>query len=354
MAGPAATIAVAIIGNADKLNQALDDSAGKVKGFSGGLGSIAGPLALAGGVAVAASAVIDMTKAAADDAAEQARLESAISATGAAVGDWEQQTQDAISAGQALAFTDTEIRNAMVPLVGATGDVAEASDLLTTAQDLARLKGIDLATAADAVAKAQQGSGTQLARMIGLSGQGLSSTELLAEAQRRAAGQAETYAGTTAGGLAKMQIMFSEVGETVGSAFLPVLEELLPVLMPIIEQFAELVKKLLPVLIPLLKLSIIPLKLLAKAISAVLDFLEPLLDGLATAIDLFSDFIGGSEDAAKAGGSAPKAGPTAFGAQAAPVMVTVNTGADPDAVVRSIRKYAASNGGSMGELRAWG
>jgi hypothetical protein len=155
MAGPAATIAVAIIGNADKLNAALNEGAENVNGFSASLGGIVKGAAVAGAVTAVAATVVDLTEAAADDAAEQARLEQAISASGAAVGDWQAQTEAAIAAGQSLAFTDTQIRDAMVPLVGATGDVAQATDLLSTAQDIARLKNVDLATAAEAVAKSQ-------------------------------------------------------------------------------------------------------------------------------------------------------------------------------------------------------
>jgi hypothetical protein len=353
MAGPAATIAVAIIGNADKLNAALNEGSAKVEGFAGSLGGLGGVLkgaAIVGGVTAVGAAVVDLTKAAADDAAEQARLEQAIAAAGAATGDWAGQIDAAIAAGQSLAFTDTQIRDAMVPLVGVTGDVAQASDLLATAQDIARLKGVDLATAAEAVAKAQDGSATALGRLVGISTQGLTATEVLTEAQRRASGQADTYASSTSGGLERMSIMFSEVGETVGSAFLPVLEEILPVLIPIIEQFAELVKDLLPVLIPLLKLAVIPLKILANVISSVLDVLGPLIDMLGDAIDTIGDFIG---SAGGAKGAAAGAGAFGVGA-AAPVFVTVNTGADPDAVIRAVRRYAAANGGQMGQLRAWG
>jgi hypothetical protein len=95
-------------------------------------------------------------------------------------------------------------------------------------------------------------------------------------------------------------------------------------------------------------LAVIPLKLIAKAISAVLDVLGPLIEGLGEAIEVIGDFLGGADKAKAA------AGPGGAGGSAAGMMVTINTGADPDAVVRAIRKYAAANGGSMGALRAWG
>jgi hypothetical protein len=344
------TLVVSIIGDASKLASTLDDSANKVEGFGGSmLGTVGKVAAVAGAAGLAAGAIMDMTQAAADDAQEQARLEQAIQAAGAATGDWEKQTQDAIAAGQALAFTDTQIRDGMVPLVAAYGDVESASAAMATAQDIARFANVDLATASEAVAKAHDGNATALGRMLNMSTQGLTATEVLAEAQRRAAGQAETYASSTAGGLERMGIMFSEVGETVGSAFLPVLEELLPVLIPIIEQFAELIQDLLPVLIPLLKLAVIPLKLVAKAISAILDVLGPLIEGLGQAIDVIGDFLGGASAAkgAAAGGIIPKGGATSF--------ITINTGADAASVARALRQYAGDNGGQLPTaLRAWG
>jgi hypothetical protein len=111
------------------------------------------------------------------------------------------------------------------------------------------------------------------------------------------------------------------------------------------------VKDLLPVLIPLLKLAVIPLKILANVISTVLDVLGPLIDALSTAIDVIGEFIGSAQGAKAAGGGA-KGAVSGFGAT--PVLVTVNTGADPDAVIRAVRRYAAANGGQMGQLRAWG
>jgi phage-related protein len=312
------------------------------------LGTVGKVAAVAGVAGVAVSAIAGMTSAAAEDAAEQERLAQAINAAGAATGDWQASVDAAIASGQRLAFTDTQIRDAMVPLVGATGDVTEANALLATAQDLARLKGVDLTTASEAVAKAHSGNETALARLIGVSGQGLTATETLAEAQRLGAGQAETYGASTAGSMEAASIGFSEVGETIGAAFLPMLQAILPVIIPLIEQIAELVKDLLPILTPLLKLAVIPLKLIATAISAVLDVLGPLLEGIGQAIDLFSDFLGSAGKASKVGAPGGPKG------AARSVQVTVNTGADPDAVIRAIRKYAAVNGGSMGELRGWG
>lgn len=347
MIGPVLT--VFLKGDTKDLDKALDTSAGTIGGLGKSLSSIPVPMAAAAGAAVAVgAAVIDMTKAAADDAAEQERLAAAIAAAGAATGDWQAGVDAAIASGQKLAFTDTEIRDAMVPLVGAYGDVEAASGGLALAQDIARLKNIDLATAAAAVAKAEDGNATALARMVGVTTEGATAQDILTQAQARAQGQAETYGASTAGSMAAASIAFSEVGETIGSAFLPVLEEIIPVLIPIIEQIAELVKKLLPVLIPLLKLAVIPFKLIAAAISAVLDVLGPLIDGLAGAIDVIGDFLGQSSKAA--GVSGPKAGSKGAG----PVMVTINTGADAASVVRGIRKYAELNGGRVPALRGWG
>jgi hypothetical protein len=342
-----AVLNVAIQGDTKGLEDALDRGASQVDGFAGGLSTALKGAAVVAGAGAVVAGIASVTQAAADDQAEQARLQAAVEATGLSYEAQAAAIDEAIAAGQAKAFTDTEIRNAMVPLIGATGDMTEANELLATAQDVARLTGMDLEQSARALIKVHEGNSDALARYGVTVTDGATATEALAEIQAQAAGQAQTYADTTAGGLDRMGIMFDEVGETVGSAFLPVLEEILPVIIPIIEQFAELVEDLLPVLIPLLKLAVIPLRILARVISSVLDVLGPLIEWLGQAIDVIGEFIGSASSAkgASAGIGAKGAGATS---------ITIYTGADPASVTRALRTYAGDNGGRMPTLRAYG
>ena len=252
---------------------------------------LAAAAGVAGAAVAAGVALKEMGDAAAQDAAEHERLNQAFIASGAATGDYNAVIDEAIAKGQELAFTDTEIRDALVPLVAATGDAALAADSLALAQDIARLKGVDLATAAEAVAKAQNGSATALARLVGVSAQGKDATEILTEAQAMAAGQAEAYGNTTAGQAESMKIAFSELAETIGTAVIPVFNAIMPALQPLLIALGELIEALLPVLIPLLNLVSKALVGVANVLVRVVDQIARFVTWVYDAISAVGDFL---------------------------------------------------------------
>lgn len=375
MAGRAATLVIQVVSDTAKAADGI-----KVFGKQLDTGLIAKGAAVAGAVGLATTAIIGMTKAAADDAAEQDRLLEAVKASGAAHGDYAKQLDVAIEKGQALAFTDTQIRDALVPLVGATGDVTEANALLATAQDVARLAGVDLETASKAVAKAHNGSAGALAKLTQTSTEGKTAAQVLTEAQRKAAGQAEAYGKTTKGQTEAMSIGFDELTETIGAAFLPILADLIPVLMPILKIFGELIKALLPALIPLVKLLIIPLKILVTVIGAIAEALVPMIEWIIKAIETVGDFlaalgpvqaagefIGGIFDGKAAaaaipagmaarsgfvavpGSVTPRAALPAAGARAgANVTVNIHGAVDPEGTARQVQRLLTQHGIRMG------
>ena len=119
---------------------------------------------------------------------------------------------------------------------------------------MARFANVDLAVAADAVAKANAGQATALAKLLPGLDKGATATETIANAQKLAAGQADLYANSTEGMAARNADALGELGETIGQAVLPILDALLPALIPIIQALGNLVTAVLPVLIPLIKL----------------------------------------------------------------------------------------------------
>jgi hypothetical protein len=277
MPGPALT--VQINGDPSDLTAALDQSQSSVRGFSGGISKAMVGIGLAAGAAVAGVKVLtDLTLAAGEDAAEQARLEKAIQNSGAAVGDWQSQVDAAIKSGQEKAFTDTEVREALQQLTTQTGSLDTAMGLLTTAQDLARAGGTDLAAATDAVARASEGSYRGLLAYGIAADEGATAADVLAEAQKAGAGQADLYAASAEGMATRASIGFSEVGESIGAALLPAMDKLLPALLPIIEALGELVTAILPLLIPLIGLF-------AQALGVVVDWLVAVFDGIKKVVD---------------------------------------------------------------------
>lgn len=291
MAGPA--LIVSIVGDASKLASSLGQADSKVSAFgkSIDLGVIAKGAALAGVVGIAANALYDMGKAAGEDRAEAAKLDQVIRAAGAATGDYTAQVESAITAGQDRAFTDTQTREALQSLVTATGSVTQSTALLATAQDVARFAGVDLATAADAIAKAQAGQDMQLARLIPGLAKGATATDTIANASKAAAGQADAFANSTEGQMARSSDAMAELGETIGSAVLPILDALLPALIPIIQALGKLVTAVLPVLIPLVKLLAGALGIVASAVAKVANFLADLITRAGQAIAAIGRFV---------------------------------------------------------------
>jgi phage-related protein len=360
MAGP--SLVVSIVGDAGKLNQTLGESEQKISAFGKSIdvGMVAGLGAAAGAAVVVTKALADMTIAAEEDAAEAARLETAIVAAGAATGDYAAVIDEAIASSQRRAITDTEARNALVPLVGVTGDATKAAELLAVAQDIAALAGTDGEAAAKAVAKAYAGQDAALRKMLPGLDEGATGLDLIALAGKRAEGQANANAR----GSVKMQIAMDELGETVGSVLLPVMEELVPALLPLLEVLGTLVKAVLPVVTP-------AIKALAKAFGAMIDPLVKIIDWLSKLIAKLdkaarevSEFLGNLNPlknfkfpslpfTSSAGTSSAGAATTRAGAQLTggglPAGVVINITGDPitieRSVVRALRTYSRRNGG---------
>lgn len=360
---PPVGLTVEIRGDTSKLDSALDSSKGALGGFGDTLSRNALPIAAAAaGIGTLAVGVANLTQAAAADAAEQEKLEAVIRANGAATAESTAQVEAAIAAGQERAFTDSETRAGLESLIVATGDVGEATALLTQAQDIARFAGVDLATAADAVAKAQAGQATQLTRLIPGLAKGASASDTLAAASAAAAGQADVYAESAAGMGDRASDAFGEIGETIGAAFLPVLEEVLPELLPILKAFGELVTALLPLLIPLIKALAVILGSVARGLGIVVNDLVRFVNWIGNAIAAVGDFLEAANPLAGfrfpelpfgIGSSAP--GATAArsgrsGGGAAPVTINISGAIDPEGVARSVARVLAQHGLRMGRV----
>jgi hypothetical protein len=129
--------------------------------------------------------------------------------------------EHAILQSQRLGFTDETLRDSLTVLVGATHDVGKAQEIMATAMDLARFKGIDLRTASEALIKVEGGHYKSLAQLGIKIAKNASTTEALAAVQKVATGQAEAFAKTTSGALLEAQIKIDERMEDLGRVLLP-------------------------------------------------------------------------------------------------------------------------------------
>jgi len=197
---------------------------GKLSAVTGGLISpmtlgIGAAVGLVGAFGAAATAAIDEERGVA--LLTTALRENAPAAAGNIA-----QIEATITERQKLAFADDEQRESLGALVAVTKDSEKALALQRTAMDLARLKGMSLADATTLLGKVYGGNIGILSRYGIQLEAGTTSTEALAEIQKRAAGQAEAFGETTAGAMQAAGLAFDDVVEDIGAQLLPVLTEL--------------------------------------------------------------------------------------------------------------------------------
>jgi len=186
--------------------------------------------ALAGVAAVIGSAV----QAAIEDQAAQASLARQIKASTKATDKQIASVEDYIkSLGQSVAVSDDEARPALQSLIVATKDITKAQDLLNLAVDISAASGKDLATVSEALARGYAGNMRGLQALSpeikAMVKDGASLEEVLATLQTNFGGAGEAAANTAAGGMKKLGIAFNETKESIGMAFLPIMQKLLPV-----------------------------------------------------------------------------------------------------------------------------
>lgn len=191
--------------------------------------------ALAGVVTVITGAV----SAAIEDQAAQASLARQIKASTKATDAQIASVEKYISSlGASVAISDDEARPAFQALIVATKDLTKAQDLLNIAIDVSAATGTDLTTVSDALAKAYAGNMRGLQALSpeikAMVKDGASLEEVLAVLTENFGGAGVAAANTAAGGMKKLGIAFDETKESIGMAFLPILEKL----QPVIEKFS--------------------------------------------------------------------------------------------------------------------
>ena len=196
-----------------------------------GRASKAAALGLAAGAAAAGVALVGMVKGAVEDAAGQARLAKALRNTTGATKSQVAAVEDWISKqGVAYGVADDQLRPALEKLATATGSVAKAQKLATLAMNVSAGTGKSLEQVSTALAKAQNGNVSALARLGISTKDAAGKTISFEEAQKRLAaahkGQAAKSANTLEGKMRRLKLVLSETGETIGAKLLPFLTRL--------------------------------------------------------------------------------------------------------------------------------
>ena len=183
-----------------------------------------------GGLALA---IGDATKAAMEDQQEQAKLAITLQNVTGASAKQTAAIEEQISAmSRASGIADTDYRKSLEALVRGTKDINIAMKDMNLVMDIAMALQTDSATVADALAKAYQGNykglkalSPEMAQMIK---DGASLNEIMDVLGGTFGGTVAKNAETAAGKMAIFKNSIAETKESIGAAFLPVLEAVLP------------------------------------------------------------------------------------------------------------------------------
>jgi len=254
MASDSRTLKLSILADVDDLKKKLGDADSAVSQNSSKMSEFGKKAAAAFAIAAAAAAAyaiklgVDGVKAAIEDEAAQLRLASALRAATGATDAQIRATEDYISkTSLATGVADDELRPALQRLALSTKDTGRAQELLALALDISKGSGKDLETVANALGKAQDGNTTSLGRL----GLGLSKAELATlsfeQLQTKLSdlfgGAAARNAQTFQGRIEVLKNGFNEAKEAVGTALLPIIEQLIEYVIvygvPIINKFKD-------------------------------------------------------------------------------------------------------------------
>lgn len=229
-----------LVGDTSKSTKAIDEATAKSGTLTGKLQGIGKGMVLGAGIAsfnlLTTAVGLGIGKL---DEAHQAFLDDQVSSEKLALAlknnipGWDGNTEGAeafATAAEQMGFSDDEARDSIGQLVGVTHDLNEAQKLSSLAMDLARAKGIDLATATDIVTKAHEGNGKALKGLGVDIGGAKTAAELLDAVQKNVNGSAAAWAQTNTGKLAVSNQKVQEAMEKVGGVIDQVSQVAIPIL----------------------------------------------------------------------------------------------------------------------------
>jgi hypothetical protein len=220
------------LGEADKEALKLSSSFNKI--------ALASTAAFAGTAALIGSA----TNAAIADQAEQAKLAKTLSTVAGATAEMVAETENFIAAQmKTTTFTDSEMRPALEQLVRSGLDVADAQRQMQLAMDISTQTGVPLLEVSSALARANNDNFKSLKALSPALAdnikEGQSLDQIFSELTQTFGGAAQAAGQTTAGQMQILRNTIDETKESVGAAFIPVLQAALGPL----QSFAEFAQR---------------------------------------------------------------------------------------------------------------
>jgi hypothetical protein len=285
----AATLNFKFVANAAGLKQGVDDASNKLTGFQKTTEGVSKKLKLALG-AVSFVAIVkgltDAAKAASEDQIAQDKLALQIKTSTDAT-DLQIKSNEAFitSMSKNAGVADDVLRPALANAVRGTGDLSKAQELLKIGLDGAAATGKPLETVMKALTQAQNGNTTSLYKMAPQLKATKGGVDDFAKSVAGAA-------GTSASPFAKFSVALDEAKETIGAAFLPVLEKLITTLGPLIDKIAPILAKLIGALAPIVTdLVDAFLPLIEAILPPVIDLLAALMPIISPLVKILTTFL---------------------------------------------------------------
>jgi hypothetical protein len=228
----------------------------------------------------------DAAKAASEDAIAQDKLalqlKTSTNATDAQIAAIE---KDITAMSKQTGVADDVLRPALANAARATGDMTRAQELLTIGLDVAAATGKPLTTVMNALEKAENGNTTALYKLAPQLKESKGGIDDLAKSVK---GAAEVSASP----FAKFKVSLDEAKETIGAAFLPVLEKLIETLSPLIEKIAPVLAKLIGALAPIfIQLVEALLPLIEQLLPPLVELLEALMPVILPLVKILTDLL---------------------------------------------------------------
>jgi hypothetical protein len=228
----------------------------------------------------------DAAKAASEDAIAQDKLalqlKTSTNATDAQIAAIE---KDITAMSKQTGVADDVLRPALANAARATGDMTRAQELLTIGLDVAAATGKPLTTVMNALEKAENGNTTALYKLAPQLKESKGGIDELAASVK---GAAEVSASP----FAKFKVSLDEAKETIGAAFLPVLEKLIETLSPLIEKIAPVLAKLIGALAPIfIQLVEALLPLIEQLLPPLVELLEALMPVILPLVEILTDLL---------------------------------------------------------------
>lgn len=285
----AATLKVRFLADTAKFAAGVKGAQGNLSGFESATKTVSANIGKALG-AISFVAVVkgltDAAKAAQEDRIEQDKLALQLKTSANATDAQIAATENSIDAmSRATGVADSVLRPALSNAARATGSVTEAQNLLAIGLDAAAATGKPLETVMAALQKAHNGNTTALYK--------------LAPELKATKGGIEDFAASVKGAAAvsanpfdKFKVSLDEAKETIGAAFLPVLQKLIDVLGPLVDKLAPILAKLIGDLTPIfLTLVDALMPLIEQLLPPLVELISALVPVILPLIKILTDLL---------------------------------------------------------------